>query len=200
EYVEIKNTSDKYLNLQNWQIVDNTPSHKATISAKPVVLHPHSFLVLSRDTTVLYDIYGPRHYLQSPVPALNNSGDAIKIFARNNILTDSLNYTPGWGGKKVALERISGTIPAIYKENFDDSPNPLGGTPGMPNEVAPDTVPPLLTDLLITDNQTLTLVFSERLKYNQAANAGNYIFNHGIHINNVRQMAPDSVQLQLATQ
>src|SRR5699024_6075863 len=118
---------------------DDTPSHKTTISTEPVVLQPDSFLVLSSDTTKLFNTYGSRQYVHSDIPSLNNSGDAIKIFTDRGLLVDSLNYTSDWGGNGVSLERRSETVPAIYKENFSDSPNTLGGTPGLPNEVAPDT-------------------------------------------------------------
>jgi hypothetical protein len=197
EYVELKNTSTKYLNLQNWQIDDNTDSHTAVISDDPLVLQPDSFLVLSKDTTALYDIYGSRQYIQTSVPALNNVGDDIKIFTKNNDLVDSLSYIADWGGRKVSLERRSDAAPSV-KENFGDSPDSSGGTPGLPNEVAPDTTPPSLTNLIISGRQSLMLAFSERLDHSRATDPSNYIFNHGISVSSAQQIAADSVQLQLA--
>jgi hypothetical protein len=197
EYVELKNTSTKYLNLQNWEIDDNTASHTAVISDDPLVLQPNSFLVLSKDTTALYNTYGPRQYLQTSVPALNNIGDDIKIFTKNNDLVDSLSYTADWGGRKVSLERRSDAAPSI-KENFGDSPDSSGGTPGLPNEVVSDTTPPSLTNLIINGEQTLTLAFSEQLDHRRATDPRNYVLNPGLSVSKVQQIAADTVQLQLS--
>jgi hypothetical protein len=199
EYVELKNQSNKYLNLQGWKIDDNTVSHITTISTNPVILQPHSFLVLSKDTTSLFNVYGSRPYLQvSNLPSLNNGGDAVKLLTDNKHLVDSLSYTPSWGGSKIALERKSDDLSAVYKENWGDSPNSLGGTPGLPNEVAKDKTPPSLTSLIFTDDQTLLLNFSEGLKNAQAVDVQNYSLDHGIAVKKAIQTAADSIRLKLS--
>src|SRR5699024_4264648 len=104
EYVELKNTSNKFLNLRNWIIGDD--SHLAVISSHSVILRPDSFLVISSDTSTLFNVFGKRAYVQSSgMPALNNSGDEVRIFTTDSVRVDSLQYTSAWGGSKVALER-----------------------------------------------------------------------------------------------
>ncbi|HYW34049.1 MAG TPA: lamin tail domain-containing protein [Balneolaceae bacterium] len=197
EYVELKNLSGKYLNLHDWKLSDNADT--VTISYGESILRPDSFLVISSDTSALFRVYGSRPYLQPPkVPALNNDGDVIKILTGKNNLVDSLKYTPDWGGSHVALERRSDVAPTVYKENFGNSPDPLGGTPGLPNEVAEDDTPPALQNLIIKNKQTLTLIFSERLKTSSAENADNYYLNNGISVNTATQITADSVQLKLS--
>lgn len=131
EYIEIKNRSNKYLNLQDWLVSDE--SGNATISTEELVLEPNEFMVLSSDTTTLFNAFGNQSYIQVwSLPALNNTGDAIKLLTAEGEVVDSLYYTSIWGGKDIALERRSDPTPAIYKENWGNSPASLGGTPGHP--------------------------------------------------------------------
>ena len=196
EYVEIKNTSGKLLNLQGWQIGDNTGN--GTISSDQVILQPNGFIAVSSDTSALFAVYGSRPYVQSSsIPSFNNNGDAVTIITDTGTQADSLQYDDSWGGDNVALERRSDTAPSIFQENFGDSPNPNGGTPGIANEVPDDTTPPDLDDLIITDDQTLDLDFTERLANGPAGNTANYSLDNGISINNAQQTAGDSVQLSL---
>ncbi len=195
EYVEIRNLSNKYLNLRNWQIADG--SGLATIANETLTLPPNSFLVISSDTAALTSVYGNRPYAETGnFPSLNNGGDALAIVTGSGIQVDSLSYTPGWGGNEVALERRSAIAPPV-QANFGNSPNLLGGTPGLVNEVSGDITPPNLLNLIINDSQTLTLAFSERLQSDPATNPGNYSLNSGITVTGAHQIAPDSVRLRL---
>lgn len=197
EYVELKNRSDKFLNLQNWQIGDNT--NNGTISPDKLVLRPNDFLAVSSDTAALFNVYGARTYAESGnIPALNNGGDVVQVLTGAGSQVDSLRYAPEWGGDNVALERRSDTAPSFFMENFGDSPHPFGGTPGITNEVADDTTPPNLKDLIIAGNQTLDLDFSEQLDNSTATNADIYTLNNGISISNAQQTAGDSVRLSLS--
>lgn len=197
EYVELKNLTGKFLNLQNWQIGDEAGN--GTISTDTLILRPNNYLVVSTDTSALYNVYGTRPYVQSgSLPSLNNSGDVVKVLTGSGSRADSMQYTPEWGGDNVALERRSDTAPSIYQENFGDSPNTNGGTPGIANEISDDTTPPDLDNIIITNNQTLDLDFSERLENGNATNTANYSLDNGINITNAQQTASDSVQLSLS--
>ena len=192
EYIEIRNTSNKYLNLANWQIADNNSS--SGLGSGPIPIEADSFLVISADTTELYNLFGPQAYHQSGFPALNNTTpDAVQLITNTGAKADSLNYNSDWGGTDVALERRSSSAPSIYKENWGDSPNPDGGTPGTANEVAEDNTPPGFTGLNILSAQTLQLVFDERL-----AQVGNYQITNS-SISSVNQTAADTVELALAS-
>src|SRR5699024_2103804 len=137
EYIEIKNSSDKLLNLQGWQVGDN--SNLKNISASALELEPHSLLVLTADSSKLFTVYGARAYVEiDGLPGLNNSGDAIRLLTAEGVMADSLTYRSGWGGDEVALERRSEDVPGTYRENWGHSPHPDGGTPGRPNQVATD--------------------------------------------------------------
>jgi hypothetical protein len=138
------------------------------------VLYPDSFLVISSDTSSLYHVYGERDYVKaSGTPALNNGGDEVRIFTDSGLLVDSLKYTPDWGGSKVSLERRSGSAPSV-KANFGDSPNPLGGTPGLPNEVKAPSARPTLKRLSFLNSTAIQLIFSEAIAGKSAGNLSNY--------------------------
>lgn len=117
EYIEIKNASNKYLNLSGWQIGDD--SNKDILYSTSIPLKPHGLLVISTDTTALFNSYGHRSYWQAyQLPSLNNNGDAVRILTDTGTLVDSLTYQPDWGGNNVAMERRSVSTPATYTENW----------------------------------------------------------------------------------
>lgn len=190
EYIELRNTSNKYLNLADWKIADNNSS--SDLGFDPIPIEPDSFLVISADTTDLYNIFGDRAYHESRFPALNNTTpDAIQVITDDGSKADSLTYNSDWGGTDIALERRSISTASIYHENWGNSPHPNGGTPGTANEVAEDNLPPTLTGLNILSNQTLQIFFDERL-----GQAGNYSITNN-SISSVDQTAADTVELSL---
>jgi len=192
EYIEIWNTSNKYLNLANWQIADNNSS--SSLGSDPIPIEPDSFLVISADTAELNNLFGNRAYHEADFPALNNTTpDAVQLITDTGAKADSLTYTSNWGGTDVALERRSSSAPSIYQENWGDSPNPDGGTPGMSNEVAEDNAPPKFTGLNILSTQTLQLIFNERLDQ-----TGNYGITNNT-ISSIVQTAADTVELSLGS-
>lgn len=196
EYIELKNLTGKYMNLQNWQVGDETGT--GSVSPDTLVLEADSFLVISADTTALFNTFGARAYVQMPgLASLNNSGDAVRVLTDKDTLVDSLTYTPGWGGEDIALERRSASTASTIQENWDTSPNAGGGTPGLPNRVKPDNLPPFLAEFEIAGNRTLNLAFSERVEEGSAENIANYSLSNGIGIAEAKAPGPDSVQLSL---
>jgi hypothetical protein len=157
-------------------------------------------LVISADTAELNAMFGDRAYHKASFPALNNTTpDAVQLITDTGTIVDSLTYNSDWGGTDVALERRSASTPSIYQENWGNSPNPNGGTPGVANQVSADTSPPELIDLTIVNNQTLEIAFSERLENSAATNTINFSFSNGISVNNSQHIAADSVQLSLGS-
>ncbi len=197
EYIEIRNTSNKYLNLANWQIGDNNNTN--ALGANPIPIEPDSFLVISADTTELFNVFGNRAYHEAGFPALNNSTpDAVQLITDDGTIADSLTYNSSWGGTDVALERRSASTPSIYQENWGNSPNANGGTPGLPNEIAQDNTPPQLSGLRIASGQTVKLGFDERLESSTANDETNYSVS-SISISSAAQTEADSVELSLGS-
>jgi len=177
EYVEVKNTTAKFLNLSAWSIGDSN-SFAALPETDNVPLFPDSFLVITPDTLALSSSFSHAFSrFQVSLPALNNSGDQIRLVTNNQVLADSLEYSSGWGGEKVALERRSANAPSVFAENWGDSPDPALGTPGLSNQIPPDTTAPGIDAFSFLDKRTLTLIFTERITQSNAENPVNYTLN-----------------------
>jgi len=199
EYVEIRNTSSKRLELTGWLLGDaNDPS---PVSGRALEIGPLEYLVIASDTAALSERFGPARYVKMDAfPTLNNgSGDALRLIDSSGETVDSLFYTPDWGGEDVALERRSISTPSVFRENWGDSPAVSGGTPGRANEIAVDSDPPELSELRIANSRTLTLVFSERVDAASAAEPVAYALTMGPDIIGARFSEPDTVRLSLAT-
>lgn len=198
EYVEIRNTTSKRLNLGNWQIGDaNT---LVAVSSDTLVLGADEFMVFSEDTTALFNTFGPQNYIQlEGLPGLNNAGDAIPIYTNNSRLVDSLFYSSDWGGSNISLERRSASTPAIYEENWGSSPSADGGTPGQANEVFNDSAPPSVSEFEIVNNKTLRLLFNERVENASAGATSYYRLDRGIGIKKVKVSGPDTANIILGS-
>ncbi len=200
EYVELKNTSSKILNVKDWELGDN--GSLSTISDQDFALLPDSFLVVTTDTAALKSVFGDVYAIEVSLPAFNNTTDQIRLYDENGATVDSLEYTPDWGGDDVALERRSATAPSIFMENWGDSPNANFGTAGNENEVAPDNTPPELETISIINDSTFILTFTERINPDSAENPDNYdilVLTKSIMAENesfeVTFLEPDSVKL-----
>ncbi|MDX1639848.1 MAG: lamin tail domain-containing protein, partial [Balneolaceae bacterium] len=197
EYVELYNASAKQFNLRGWQLGDAL--NLAPISGDTLVLNAQERMVISPDTTALIHTFGPGKYVEmESFPALNNSpGDAVTVRTADGAPVDSLFFSSGWGGDGVALERRATGTESIFKENWASSPHPLGGTPGAPNQVAADTLPPALSGLETIGRQSLLLIFNERIKGPPASDPANYTHSDAIGIEAAHFLEPDSVRLLL---
>ncbi len=185
EYVELKNISSKFLNIQDWQLGDQNVSEIITPNVSS--FQPDTFLVISSDTLSLFQHFGPRNYLQmssGKFPSLNNGGDAILLTNSEGEQLDSLFYTSDWGGEEVALERRSDTAPSFYAANWGDSPQGAG-TPGMANLVEPDHTPPELLQISVLNSESLHLQFSEAVNKESARDISNFTITPSVDLQQV---------------
>ncbi|MFA5668243.1 MAG: lamin tail domain-containing protein [Balneolaceae bacterium] len=200
EYVELKNTTNKFLNLKDWKIANDRSD--ISLSSSDLVLHPDSFIVFTRDPAILVDIHGPGYYVNLSVPTLRNTGDQVIIYNNNGTMVDSVQYAPSWGGTKVALERRSSTVTGTIAANWGDSPSPLFGTPGKENLIESDTTPPEFKQLIVVNNEEIILAFSEAIKADSAESLSNYTLYLGQSNQSVlvsaTLFAPDSVSLKFS--
>jgi len=151
EYVEIKNVSNKFIDLKNCKIKDLT-GFKLLPNT---ILPPDSFLVL-------YNI-----------PSLNNTEEHIVIENEFGETVHEVNYTDNWyqdltkkkGG--YSLEMIDPSKLCLISENWIASKSQIGGTPGTVNSVnrllPNDTLAPELINLNIEFDSIWTLKFNEKL-------------------------------------
>ena len=189
-YVELFNNSDKLLNLRNWRLqrrqIASEP--RRILSDEDLLLEPGQFIVITEDAERMDEIFGERNFHEIPnFPNFTLTvADQIRLFTDNDVLADSLEYTPsGWGGNGVALERVSADVPATLQQNWEESPNELLGTPGLPNEVTPDTQPPVLLSGVQFEDQGFRLRFNKELDPETALTVSNYSISPAISVSMV---------------
>lgn len=187
EYVELKNNSSKFLNLKNWEIGNDRSLTE--IAAGDLVLYPDSFIVFTRDAGSLEEAFGPGYYIELPLPQLRNSGDQVRIYNETAETADSVQYSPAWGGTKVALERIDSRLPATAQANWGNSPHPDGGTPGRKNTIQPDTDSPELLSATVTSNRTVVLNFDRYLDAAEAENPSNFEIQPALPVSDISAQA-----------
>lgn len=168
EYLEIYNASDKYLELQNWTLVNTTTAKNLPAH----LLEPGGYVILCNSNYVSsFEPYGDVLGIPSFV-ALTNSTDSLTLLDENGTLIDVVVYYSSWYGDSEkaeggwALELINPETSCSGSHNWTASTNPMGGTPNAQNSVydtTPDTTPPELTGFSISDPLNLTLFFNEPL-------------------------------------
>ncbi len=135
EWIELYNTSDKAVQLKNWQIGDYLPSLSKQAIARDFTFAPNSYVVISSDST-LFTLHGltPQNAIISPVPSLSNTGDGVFLYDPNGYIVDSAVYTSGSTSiKGRTLERVTKTGYSNDPQNWMQSPEP-GGSPAVQNK------------------------------------------------------------------
>ncbi len=168
EFVELINQSGRPLDLCEFSISDNrdAPSSLCDDHQIALFLSAGDYILLSRDSLALFEGFPDfdGHVLFPPDwPALNNSGDAVKIMQSDEII-DEVVYDADWGGNRVSLERRDPTGPSQAAFNWGSSTAPAGATPGRQNSIyAPDVDPPGLLLAEVTAPTSITLIWNEDL-------------------------------------
>jgi hypothetical protein len=163
EYLELYNKSNKYFQLENWQLGDHS---KPAILAKKWLEPGQYLLVCSKKSTEYY----PEAMGVSNFPFLPNSSGSIVLLSPANTIIDRIDYTDKWyedpqkkqGG--FSLERIKPMLPCSGSYNWKGSDALLGGTPGDVNSTydpSPDDQPPMIKSIDIDSLPILRLNFTE---------------------------------------
>lgn len=155
EWVEFFNRSDEPKNLKKWKISDNATT--VVISSVDVFVPAKSYIVLSKDSTILnhYNVTAPIIVLS--LPALNNTDDAVVLKDSLNVLMDSLYYFSTWGGNNGrSLERIDANQPAVNQSNWKTSTGIFKATPGKINSVTQKDFDGTVTDISFSPQNPIT--------------------------------------------
>ncbi len=161
EFVEIYNTRDYSINIENFTLDGQT------IGAFQI---PGEGYVVLTDESSLGDFVVSNKVGVSSMGALTNSGDQIVLKDQFGNLIDSINYvTTEWfsdseksaGG--YSLERVDPLQPCSDESNWIGTENEDGGTPGEQNSVFNDVdeTAPNLVSVEVIGGDTLLVVFSE---------------------------------------
>lgn len=137
EWVELYNKTSGLVNIKNWRFSDNAATVSITNSDK--FIEPESFIVLSRDSSILNYYNIPVEIVVFNMPALNNTGDAVVIKDSIGVVIDSVVYFPSWGGSLEgrSLERIAIDDESNLQSNWGTSVSINKATPGIINSITP---------------------------------------------------------------
>ncbi len=147
DFVELYNRSDKYVNLQDWQLANieaGRPANGKKIAAVYRVLPPRHYAVLTTNGQILKDQY-PRAkdsaFIQLPaLPPYPDEAGSVALLNDRGRLVDQFEYNDGFHfalvdrQEGVSLERISAAGPGNTRQNWHSAASTEGyATPGYRN-------------------------------------------------------------------
>jgi hypothetical protein len=188
EFVEILNRSMGTVNLGEWTLSDErTSARLPSVSLPP---QEYAVIVPSQDSAAFEGI---RVIPVSGMPSLNNSGDAVVLRTPEGVTIDSVRYASGWyrstskrsGGW--SLELIDPFNTCGEEDNWSESDDPKGGTPGKQNSVfasKPDATGPGIVAVTASDANTLLIEYNEKL-LSESVPPGNVILEPSVEVASV---------------
>lgn len=138
EWIELFNSTDRFINLKGFTISDNSPT-RVVISSNDYIASPGSYFVVAHDSS-LFTVH-PKlsgKVFITPLPHLNNNGDAVVIRDASGKTIDSVAYEPSWGGNTGgrSLERIDAIGSSLDPKNFGTCSDSELSTPNRINSIS----------------------------------------------------------------
>ncbi|MHA1686729.1 MAG: lamin tail domain-containing protein [Candidatus Heimdallarchaeaceae archaeon] len=154
EWIELYNPTSSDISIDGWSINDNYDSFalSGTIPAG-------GYLVLAKDATAFYNLYGFYPDVDTLSLALSNTGDELRLYDSLGQEVDMVaweNYVAGWDVSAVdtTIHRIS-AIDTDSVNDWEDSGTL--GDPGTGNYGSgSDTTPPTVTITSPSDGETVS--------------------------------------------
>ncbi len=147
EWIEIYNRTADPINLKNWKLSD--ASTTITITTQDKFVEANSFLVISRDSSILNFYNVSSQIITATIPSLNNTGDNVILKDFNSTIIDSVSYLPAWGGSNgKSLERVSVDELSNDTNNWKTSISIFKATPGTYNSVTQKDFDCIADDIL----------------------------------------------------
>ena len=177
EYIELYNTTDHDISLQNW-IIQIGNSEK-TITEN-ILIHIKGFIILCKEDAVpSLSEYGECVGFSSF--SIPNSGSLISLTSTNckkvhklifgsNWYRDSEKADGGW-----SLEQIDPYSPCLGAENWRASRDTRGGTPGALNSVFDENfIAPDIDYVHVLSQNSIEVVFNQNMDSHSLENIDNY--------------------------
>ncbi|MFC2124402.1 lamin tail domain-containing protein [Bacteroidota bacterium] len=147
EFIEIYNTSDKHIDLNNWEVArltENNIEYSTPITSSNLVMAPGSYLALCQDPKLLkadFPFAPDEHILKvDQLPILPNSQGEICLIMPDRRFSDYFFYKDSYHNgllydtEGVSLERIYTDHNTNNPENWHSASYDSGyGTPGVKN-------------------------------------------------------------------
>tara|TARA_R110000737_G_scaffold353289_1_gene403829 strand:- start:292 stop:2088 length:1797 start_codon:yes stop_codon:yes gene_type:complete len=142
DFIELYNTSDKFIELQGI-IISNTHNEMMQVISSNLSIGPKEYIALTEDADFLVQEYKPdsdANIIISELPAFNNDAGNVTITNVDGIVLDSFDYTEDQhfqlidDTEGVSLERISFNVETNDKRNWQSaSQSTRFATPGYKN-------------------------------------------------------------------
>ena len=181
EYLELFNRDTLPLNLKGWQLVLG----KSVRTFNTVILPAKGFLIVCKDNAA-DDLarYGKTYGFSRF--SLTNSGEQLQLFDDKGELIHAVQYNTGWYNNESkakggwSLEQINPDNICSSSDNWTASIASSGGTPGAKNSVYSSRLSrPNVSALVVRDNHTLLLSFSQRMDSSALKEKTNYSVTPG---------------------
>ena len=142
DFIELFNTSDKFLKLQGI-IISNTQNEMMQVITSNISIGPKEYIALTEDVEFLVQEYKPdsdANITTSELPAFNNDEGNVTITNIDGVVIDSFDYTEDQhfqlidDTEGVSLERISFSVETNDARNWQSaSQSTRFATPGYKN-------------------------------------------------------------------
>lgn len=137
DWIELYNPNPYYLDVSNWELKDDDPTHSYFIPAGTVI-EAEGFLVITRDIEQFKTFYPDVNTVIGDIDfGLSSSGDAVRIYDDQQLLQDEVFYLPNapWpisaNGQGATLELLHPTLDNSLAESWANVH--ANGSPGRPN-------------------------------------------------------------------
>jgi len=187
EYIELYNTSNYDINLQDW-----TLQHGNTMRLLPATnIAPDEFLILVSEEgyDALTDVTNKIAVPGLSNTALTNAGTNLILWNANMELISFVNYSDQWYGNPTkadggwSLEKLDPFNFCEEANNWIASNDIRGGTPGEINSVAqnnPDNSTPVFVRVGYEAENRVSIFFNEPMDPATLNNPVNYTFDNGL--------------------
>lgn len=194
DFVEIVNTSFKFINLKNWYIASvegDLPTNAKPVTQGDFLLKPGAYLVLTEDLNVLkaeYPLMLAEHVLIiDDLPSFNDDEGSVALVDDQYNVIDYFLYTDDLHSvfindeEGVSLERIAFNRPSNETQNWKSASSLVGfATPGYLNSNA--KAEPALSEESIKIEPEIFIPVMGQPDFTQI----HYKFDHGGYIANIK--------------
>ncbi len=146
DFVEINNTSDKFINLKNWKLGNSDNGilkNVMLLFTEDLLITPASLFVITTSPAIIksqYPVNGEGNLYKTFLPGLSDDEGSVAILDDSGRIIDEVSYSKDWhsvfikSDEGVSLERISTNAPSNDSRNWTSSSSSSGfATPGLPN-------------------------------------------------------------------
>ena len=169
EFIELRNRTNREIDLKNWWISNGTSSGK--INSNYLLKADSMVIITTNGAVTAYRSYGSTISI-SPFPSLNNEGDTLILYSPAGTAIHAIAWDKSWyqndlkeeGGWTLEMKDIS--KPCSGSPNWIASISSSGGTPGKLNSVRAilnDSTEPHSRYAYMPDSTTLRVVFNQPL-------------------------------------